>query len=100
MPFQREAKAILADWHAVQRDTQAVKAGIADGQDLHGELKALHAEARRLRDEYRRLVDHAIKHRTVLPPFGAAVGVLVREPGRPPSARRGRTWNAGNRRKA
>ena len=91
MPFQREAKAILADWYAVQRDMQAVKAGIGDGQDLHAELKALHAEARRLRNEYARLVEDAIKQRTVLPPFPAPAGIQVREREGRPSTRRGWT---------
>ena len=70
MPYQREAKAVLADWRAVMRDLAVLKASISAGGVLESEYRELHAEAKRLREEYKRLVQEALgRHRPVPAPF-------------------------------
>jgi hypothetical protein len=59
----RDAEAVLADWHVVQRDLDAALFCTAEARHLH-------AEADRLRDEYQALADEARQRGLPpLPPF-------------------------------
>ncbi len=66
MPYQRLAKAVLADWREVERELAAIGSDTAAAQPLR-------FLANELRDEYQSLIDEAIAHqRPEPPPFPGA----------------------------